>query len=287
MEIKYNKTGSERKALVTAISTITGQAPTYKGAPTFAYEVSGYLVDKNGTVSSENTDVLAQLANSLAEQGFAGEQPAAMDTPPVSEAAEMETAEVTPEISPATTTRTSDDKSAVDFMNAGLDETALSNLNKLIDSKSALFKAAFGTDSVEYIVDPNTGTITFPWFKADATQEEMNAYTRFAVSLCQMAKTLKRVTATAKEVDNEKYAFRCFLLRLGFIGAEYKAERKILLSNLSGNGSFKSGSRKLATEETASAADIDTLEEALADAQLIHEVNALIETDGEGEAHGE
>ena len=34
------------------------------------------------------------------------------------------------------------------------------------------------------------------------------------------------VTATEKEVDNEKYAFRCFLLRLGFIGAEYKVERK-------------------------------------------------------------
>jgi hypothetical protein len=32
-----------------------------------------------------------------------------------------------------------------------------------------------------------------------------------------------------KEVDNEKYAFRCFLLRLGFIGSDYKAERKILL----------------------------------------------------------
>ena len=39
----------------------------------------------------------------------------------------------------------------------------------------------------------------------------------------------------------EKYAFRCFLLRLGFIGNEYKAERKILLKNLSGNSSWKNG----------------------------------------------
>ena len=49
------------------------------------------------------------------------------------------------------------------------------------------------------------------------------------------------MTATEKEVDNEKYAFRCFLLRLGFIGAEYKVERKILLKNLTGSSAFKNG----------------------------------------------
>ena len=48
------------------------------------------------------------------------------------------------------------------------------------------------------------------------------------------------------EVNTEAkaYAFRCFLLRLGFIGEEYKAERKILLSKLSGSSAFKSGKAK-------------------------------------------
>ena len=49
---------------------------------------------------------------------------------------------------------------------------------------------------------------------------------------------------TEKAVENEKYAFRCFLLRLGFIGAEYKTERKILLKNLTGSSTFKSGAKK-------------------------------------------
>ena len=44
-----------------------------------------------------------------------------------------------------------------------------------------------------------------------------------------------------RSTDNEKYAFRCFLLRLGFIGAEYKTARKILLKNLSGSSAFKNG----------------------------------------------
>ncbi|OQA05479.1 MAG: hypothetical protein BWY65_02388 [Firmicutes bacterium ADurb.Bin373] len=58
-----------------------------------------------------------------------------------------------------------------------------------------------------------------------------------------MAKNQKRVTATEKAYDNEKYAFRCFLLRLGFIGPEYKEERKILLSRLTGSAAFKNGQR--------------------------------------------
>ena len=53
-----------------------------------------------------------------------------------------------------------------------------------------------------------------------------------------MAKEAKRVTATEKDVDSEKYAFRGFLLRLGFIGADSKEQRKLLLKNLSGSAAF-------------------------------------------------
>jgi len=63
-----------------------------------------------------------------------------------------------------------------------------------------------------------------------------------------MAATQKRVTAKVKEPDNEKYAFRCFLLRLGFIGDDYKATRKILLRNLSGNSSWKAGHKSQVIE---------------------------------------
>ena len=82
--------------------------------------------------------------------------------------------------------------------------------------------------------------LAFDWFPADSTPEEVNAYTAFVAALCEMARTQKRITAKEKEVDNEKYAFRCFLLRLGFIGGEHKQTRKILLRNLSGSSAFKS-----------------------------------------------
>ena len=54
-----------------------------------------------------------------------------------------------------------------------------------------------------------------------------------------MAKNAKRITAKEKEVPNDKYAFRCFLLRLGFIGSEFKETRKRLLQRLEGNSVFR------------------------------------------------
>ena len=84
--------------------------------------------------------------------------------------------------------------------------------------------------------------VSFPWFNERMlTTEEARAYTHFISALCEMARNQKRITAKEKEIDNDKYAFRCFLLRLGFIGAEYKAERKILLRNLTGSSAFKNG----------------------------------------------
>ena len=68
--------------------------------------------------------------------------------------------------------------------------------------------------------------------------EEAQAYMSFIAELSRMAKEAKRVTATETEVESEKYAFRCFLLRLGFIGSDSKAQRKILMKRLSGTAAF-------------------------------------------------
>ena len=59
--------------------------------------------------------------------------------------------------------------------------------------------------------------------------------------LQKQAKKAKRCNAKEKEIVNEKYEFRCFLLRIGFVGSEYKYARKILLSRLEGSAAFKNG----------------------------------------------
>ena len=84
-------------------------------------------------------------------------------------------------------------------------------------------------------------SMKFPWFKKMPDSDECQAFTDFIGKLAEHSKKQKRISSKAKEVANEKYAFRCFLLRLGFIGPEYKLQRKILLSKLNGNTAFKAG----------------------------------------------
>lgn len=116
-------------------------------------------------------------------------------------------------------------------------EEALQNLQKLIDAKGRLIKKALAVNSLP--IEVNDEKILFPWFQDVKDRETIDAYTNFITALCNMAKTQNRITAKEKSTDNEKYAFRCFLLRLGFIGQQYKTSRKILLRNLSGSSAFK------------------------------------------------
>jgi len=121
-------------------------------------------------------------------------------------------------------------------------DQALDNLMRLAESKSNLLKNAFGPDSPKPVITEDT--VSFPWFPETTEPDEVNAYTQFVYKLCEMARNQKRVLAQITETDNEKYAFRCFLLRLGFIGTEYKTVRKILLRNLTGDSAFRHGAKK-------------------------------------------
>ena len=129
-------------------------------------------------------------------------------------------------------------------------ETALQNLDALLLSKGRLIRHAFDIRDATYTLTDDR--ITFAWLHGTITDETAKAYAEFISKLCLMARAQKRVTAKEKIVDNEKYAFRCFLLRLGMIGSAYKQSRKILLQNLIGSSAFKSGHRKEAEDHAVS-----------------------------------
>ena len=129
-------------------------------------------------------------------------------------------------------------------------EMSLKNLDALLLSKGRLIRHAFDIREATYTLEGDR--ITFAWLHGTITDETAKAYAEFISKLCLMARTQKRVTAKEKIVDNEKYAFRCFLLRLGMIGNAYKQSRKILLQNLTGSSAFKSGYRKEAEHHAVS-----------------------------------
>ena len=235
MKIRYNRIGSERKALVKAIEEITECTAQYLGAPTFAYQVDYFTIEKDGTLEFDDradSEEIENLLEQLAQRGFEGtaaEMPA--ETPDM--AVETEAEELSAE---SETARHSENMGLT--VAIPLDSAAVGNLTKLLDAKGNLIKKALGVDDLKIELNENDGTVSFPWF-SEVTPDEVKAYTHFISAICELSKNAKRVTAKEKEVDNEKYAFRCFLLRLGFIGTEYKAERKILLRNLSGSAAFK------------------------------------------------
>ena len=135
-------------------------------------------------------------------------------------------------------------------------EAAIDNLRRMIDSKATLIKKAIGADSLE--IELTDERIRFPWFDRIPEPEVINAAAHFIGKMLAAAKSQKRVTAKEKEADNEKYAFRCFLLRLGFIGEEFKETRRTLIRNLTGSAAFRSGAKKGFSSEDRDAATDDT-----------------------------
>ena len=265
MKINYNVTGTKRKSLVGAISQELNAPTKYLGAPTFAYEVGGYHIDKNGILrGTDNPGLVADLQGLHDFKAITEEydsplpeaEPVPEDVQIPCEAAlggrvspyrDYEEPPVYRE--PEQGGELEANHLTIEMPRSAFTDMALENLKRLIESKSSLIKKALGTDCTPIIIGEET--ISFPWFQGELTSDEVKAYTHFVTALCEMAKTQQRVNSTEKQVENEKYAFRCFLLRLGFVGSEFKTERKILLKNLSGNSAFKNGVPPKAEEVTA------------------------------------
>ena len=110
-------------------------------------------------------------------------------------------------------------------------------ITKLINAKSKLFMKAFNTDKLDFEIKDDT--ITFKWLSGDATPEMIQASMKFFSLLVKLVKEGNSVKCKEREIHSEKYAMRCFLVRLGFIGDEFKKDRKLLMQNLSGSSAFR------------------------------------------------
>ena len=217
-EIRFTLESKQRPKLAQEIGNILGTAPHYERVPSCAYDIAGYRLDKEGVLyipEGVEEETVEDLILQLRECGF------------------QDDAEVTEEVP------VQQEKLTIAIPKDSLTDTALENLQKIIANKQTLFQRAFRMDSTE--IEITDEKINFTWFLYTVDGDEIAAYTQFISRLCDMARDAKRVSSKPTETDNDKYAFRCFLLRLGFIGKEYKIARKILLRNLTGNSAFRYG----------------------------------------------
>lgn len=225
MNITLNAT--DRKPLVQLISELTGEKAVYMKTPTYAYKIGDYTVTREGNLETPDDldgESLQHLKNALESAGY---QPEGIKVPE------------------ATAEDSSEDEITgicISMPRSLFTDANLENLKNIITAKRSLICKALGTGDLPLEITDTK--VSFPWFPGQPDADSVKAYDTFICKLCEMARNMKRSSATEKPVDNDKYAFRCFLLRLGFIGAEYKTERKILLKNLTGSSAFKSSAKK-------------------------------------------
>lgn len=222
-----------RKPLVQAVSEFTGVDAVYLGTPTYAYQIDYFTVTREGNLAFDDmadSEEIENLIEFLAGKGFIAE-----DLPQTAEENEDEEVTKEPQIEP-------EGETVGLTVAMPLDKIKVGNLTNLLEAKGSLIKKALGIS--ELSIEIGEENISFPWFSEGLDADTVKAYTDFIAAICKMSREQKRIFNTEKAVDNEKYAFRCLLLRLGFVGAEYKQDRKILLKNLTGSSAFKSGVKK-------------------------------------------
>lgn len=248
-------TGLERKRVAAVIADEFIEDVEYQGPPTFAYRTAGWTIDRNGVVISseiEDKKILQRVLDALKKAGASVEG-----------------------------------NGTVTLSLDGFNGNTLRNAINLIYAKQSLLKKSLDRetdiipeslvnvinsvplDSFEDIAEVvNNGidagtivgesdidfdltdqTVSFSFFNATLDSDEAFAFLTLCQQLSEQAKKQKFSSTKQKESPNECYSMRCFLLKLGFIGPEFKTARRILLSNLSGSSSFRTPEAQQAAEE--------------------------------------
>lgn len=256
MKIIYSL--KERKPFVQALEEITGTKSVYKKPPTFAYEIGCLTITRDGDLEFNDNvdeDSMKDILYELEKRGFvAKENPCLKNQEVLSEEKESSEEGYLESDHQEELPEREDIGLTVSMPRKYFNDQALTKLKNLVTSKQTLIKKALGIE--ELPINVGDEKVSFPWFEIKPTDEDaVTAYSHLIYALCEMAKNQNRINATEKEVENEKYAFRCFLLRLGFIGEQYKKERKILLQNLSGSAAFKNNKDKGGVQEVSEQTD--------------------------------
>jgi len=204
MNIKFNIEKSQRKALAQKIGELTGSEVKYLGVPSCGYQIGAYTLDKEAVLHGD--ELPDDIRSELQKAGYTAEdEPVAL---------------------------------TISMPRDFFTEQSMNNLLQLIANKETLLKHALNTESLA--VNECEETVEFPWFTVEKDGDG-DAYAKFITMFCEFANNLQRVVNKPDTSDNEKYAFRCFLLRLGMIGEEYKPVRRVLLRRLTGSSAFRHG----------------------------------------------
>ncbi len=271
--LRYEVKGKIRKQLVDTISKALATEAEYLGAPSYAYQIGDYTVDRDGNI--EIPDEMTQanidfIIEELAKENFAIQPNESPETPdneaennssPATEESSGEDIDLE-ESNPVKETQNSTDgeesnkdpenidedistkneRISISIPREKIDPDCLKRIQAIIASKAPVLKVALETDDLSITSTDNE--LKFPWFTNHGIEGEAQAYADFIAAIVARAKKLTRVTASECARDNDKFVMRLFLVALEMKGDRYKDARRILMRNLKGDGGWRTRAAK-------------------------------------------
>ena len=330
MIINCNIDSTDRKQLTQVLGEILSVKPVYLKAPTYAYQIGSYTVDREGKIicpASASAEDVEDIASKLTEAGLNPEieddapvakevstlsttdeapeaenplEEAPVETPAESPAAAPESADAaqsdteaespangqetpdvaapeadihaeTEEVEPKAenaeggtevTTDSDEDETrlTISVPRSKVPDDVLIRLQAIVLNKKVLFQRALQIESLP--IEVTDDAVSFPWFTLTGMDGEAEAYAQFITHLVKMADEQSRVLDKPYDGDNDKFAMRIFMVRMGMKGVQFALARKLMMQHLTGNSGWRFGAPPKKPEEPEAPAEaLETPEE--------------------------
>ena len=245
---------TDRKALAKAIAEELGTTAKYMGMPSCGYQIGDYVVDRDGNINGEDFEALRPF---LQRNGFLPEDeaaPAEEQTEPETETPDSGTLDQVSVSVPADDLTPAQLKNLIftlytkqyligrmtggDLLN--IPDTLIARLMESTPEITEDFKALLDAAKDDGLTgfDFEDGKVILTYRTHQDEPERNMVYAMLTARIVKAAKEATRVFPERQEPENEKYFARAWLLRIGYNGADSKAERNLLLKHLKGHSAF-------------------------------------------------
>ena len=235
---------ADRKQIIKSLAEHLGVKPEYQGAPTFKYLIGDYTIMKDGSIEVEDSKADLTLLRTLNTEGLIDSSwDEDREVLEIKLPYKGHTGKTLVNLTYLVASRAKLINKSIRCLDAfSINERFLEKLQEVGPETIENFMQvveAVDANSINAGLCFEEDGISFCGFPVSTDSETVKAYMDLASLANKMALVQKRVQLDTSDDENEKYAFRGWLLRLGMKGDDYKATRKILLENLDGNAAFR------------------------------------------------
>ena len=253
----FKASGIERKQIASVIAEALCEEVEYQGLPSFAYHTAGWTIDRNGLIASpeiEDNKVFRTVLDALEAAGATADGNG------------NGTVTISLNDHDGNSLRNTVNliwskqkliQKALDRQTAIVPEGLIDAINSVpidtLEDFTKIVNNAIDTGTIrgecELEFDLVDKTIGFSFSNASLEFDEVLAFITLCLQINEQGKKQRFSSTRQKESPNEAYSFRCYLLKLGFIGEQYKTARKILLARLTGDAVYRTIEGRRAAEE--------------------------------------